>query len=62
MSQPRPGVVVWESPLGYRYLSTPDGSVLIGRPPPREQGWPRRLSDEDDEPLASAMGPGHAPA
>ena len=34
LTQPQPGVFRWESPLGYQYLVTPQGTVRIRRPEP----------------------------
>lgn len=51
VDQPQPGVLIWTSPLGYRYLVTRDGTVLIDRPPPsRHDGWRIEPPDHEDEP------------
>ncbi len=40
LTQPEPGVFRWESPLGYRYLVTPQGTIRIRRPePPPPRHW-----------------------
>lgn len=39
LSQPSPGVLVWESPLGYDYVVTPQGSTCTRRPPARADDW-----------------------
>lgn len=62
LDQPSPGVLVWTSPLGYRYLVTPDGTTTIGRPQPRGDEWwsreePAWLSVHPDDPEAHAGPP-----
>lgn len=53
LTQPSPGVLEWESPLGYRYLVTPEGSTCIGRPVPRGDEWWLREPPEPDAPPSS---------
>ena len=48
--QPAPGWYLWRSPLGYRYLVTAQGSVLVDRPPPPEHRWWHREPPFDDPP------------
>ena len=51
LEQPQPGVLLWTSPLGYRYLVTPDGTTTTDRPPPSRHAWWRiEPPDRDDEP------------
>ena len=32
LEQPMPGIFLWRSPLGYRYLVTPSRTIELGRP------------------------------
>ncbi len=52
LTQPEPGVFRWESPLGYQYLVTPQGSVRIRRPepPPPQHWWDIEPPDPPDPP------------
>lgn len=41
LHQPLPGIYLWQSPLGYRYLVTPSRTLDLGRPdPPRHPTSP----------------------
>ncbi len=52
LTQPQPGVYRWESPLGYQYLVTPQGSVRIRRPepPPPKHWWEVEPPDPPEPP------------
>ncbi|WP_232547284.1 DUF222 domain-containing protein [Propioniciclava soli] len=39
LAQPVEGVFCWESPAGYQYVVTADGSTRVRRPPPPEHAW-----------------------
>lgn len=58
VEQPVAGVLIWTSPLGYRYLVTADGSTLIDRPPARETDWWR--VEPPDPASAGPASPGTA--
>lgn len=51
LAQPEPGVYQWRSPLGYEYLTTPEGTVMTARPRIRRRstGQVEPTSDDPSE-------------